>query len=117
MLSRPHRLTAKKDFARLFSKGRSFGSKALGMKAGRNGLEVTRVGFVVSAKVSKKAVVRNRIKRRMRQAMRELLPEVASGYDIAFMARSGTVDLSQAEIKVLMGRLLRQARLVCAPKV
>lgn len=40
----------------------------------------TRIGISISTKVSKKAVVRNRIKRQLRAAFRYLLPRISPGW-------------------------------------
>ena len=40
----------------------------------------TRIGISISTKVSKKAVVRNRIKRQLRAAFRCLLPRISPGW-------------------------------------
>lgn len=40
----------------------------------------TRIGISISTKVSKKAVVRNRIKRQLRVAFRCLLPRISPGW-------------------------------------
>lgn len=40
----------------------------------------TRIGISISTKVSKKAVVRNRIKRQLRAAFRHLLPRISPGW-------------------------------------
>jgi ribonuclease P protein component len=37
----------------------------------------TRIGISISTKVSKRAVIRNRIKRQIRAAFRSLLPQIA----------------------------------------
>ena len=40
----------------------------------------TRIGISISTKVSKKAVVRNRIKRQLRAAFRCILPRISPGW-------------------------------------
>jgi ribonuclease P protein component len=40
----------------------------------------TRIGISISTKVSKRAVVRNRIKRQLRAAFRRLLPRISPGW-------------------------------------
>ncbi len=67
MLGKENRLRRKKDFEEIFKKGRSFKESFLVLKILKNNLKVSRFGFVVSQKVSKKAVVRNKIKRRLRE--------------------------------------------------
>jgi ribonuclease P protein component len=112
MLKRPQRLTAEKDFARLFAKGRPFHAKGIGMKAVLNGRQVTRIGFVVSTKVSKRAVVRNQLKRRMREAVRKHVADLQPGIDIAFMARPDAVKLAFADIESVILELLTKSKIL-----
>lgn len=59
----------------------------MGASKKRNGsaeqvAEPTRVGISISQKVSKRAVIRNRIKRRLKVAARSLLPRFLTGWDL-----------------------------------
>lgn len=47
----------------------------------------TRIGFTVSRRVSKHAVVRNRIRRVWREAARQLRPQLRPGFDLVLNAR------------------------------
>lgn len=52
-----------------------------------------RFGFTVSKRVSKKAVVRNRIKRRLRAAVEEVVPSFKlSGCDYVVVGRKSSFD-------------------------
>ena len=77
-----------------------------------NDVAKIRVGFVVSKRVSKRAVDRNYIKRLLSEAMRALLPRLPSGLDIVVSARqkANMVDLRTLEQD--MSTLLRRARLL-----
>ena len=77
-----------------------------------NDVAKIRVGFVVSKRVSKRAVDRNYIKRLLSEAMRALLPRLPSGLDVVVSARqkANTADLRALEQDMLT--LLRRARLL-----
>jgi len=47
----------------------------------------TRIGIVVGQKVSKQAVVRNRIKRQIRAGLRQFLSRLSPGWQLVFIAR------------------------------
>ncbi len=76
------------------------------MKAMKSKIEATKVGFVVSTKVAKKANVRNLIKRRMREIVRKHYAQIESGLDIAFMARVESKSMDFAEIEKSILELL-----------
>ena len=68
-------------------------------KVKSNRLKVSRFGFIVSTRVSKKAVARNKIKRRLRNIVRELLGFLAKDIDGVFIALPGSEKASFEEIK------------------
>ena len=64
MLSKVNRLKKRKDFKKVFEEGRGFKEGPLYLKIKESNLAHSRFGFTISKKVSKKAVIRNRIKRK-----------------------------------------------------
>jgi len=70
MLALKNRIQKKKDIEKIFKKGRTFKESSLILKTIKNDLGFSRFGFIVSQKVSKKANVRNKIKRRLREIIR-----------------------------------------------
>ena len=67
-LPKKNRLKKKKDFEEVFKKGKAVRGNFLFVRYLKNSLQFPRFAFVVSSKVSKKAVARNRI-RRLRSRM------------------------------------------------
>jgi len=59
-------LRKKKDFDSVFKTGRASYDQLLGIKAKPNTLSEMRLGIIISNKVSKKAVLRNRLRRQIR---------------------------------------------------
>ena len=111
MLPVKNRLRKSRDFDLTFRKGRSAFGSGLGIKSKKNNLEETRVGFVVSAKISKKATQRNLLKRRLREIFRLMLKkeELKGGYDLVVLTRVGVIEIKYSELKeevrVLLSRL------------
>lgn len=108
MLKKEFRLRKQKDFENVFNKGVYFSGKYLMLKAVENNLPFSRFGFVVSKKVSKKAVERNRAKRLMSESIRLSQEEIKSGFDIIFVSRAGIVGKNFEEIKESIKKLLKR---------
>jgi ribonuclease P protein component len=82
------RLRKQAEFDRVFSYGKSLGGSTVAFYFAPNDLKYARAGFIVSKKVCKKAVERNRAKRLMREVFR-LNKHRLKPVDIVFIARKG----------------------------
>ena len=89
MLVKKHKIAKKKDFENIFRKGRSFKEGFLILKVNSNPFPTSRFAFVVSQKVSKKAVVRNKIRRRLKELIRVKTSKIKKGKDFVFIALPG----------------------------
>lgn len=112
MLSKKYRLQKDKDFDLVFKKGKNLGSKFLFLKLRKNGLEISRFGFILSKKISKNATVRNKIKRRLREIIRKELGNIKSGFDIVIVAKPTIVGKDYLETREEVGGLLKKAGLL-----
>ena len=81
MLAVAHRLKKAKDFQGVFDKGRGVREGGLFFKVQKGKEGPSRLGIVVSKKVSKKAVDRNRIRRIIQEQIRAVMKEVKPGID------------------------------------
>lgn len=106
VLPKKYRLTKKKDFEKVFKCGYFFSEKFLSVKVAKNGLSLSRFGFIVSLKVSKKAVTRNKIKRQLREVIKLHLKDAKMGFDIVVMAKPEITGKKYQEIEqALLGTL------------
>ncbi len=114
MLSKENRLTKKDNFSRIHQKGRFFKDKYLAIKVVPSKLEITRVGFLVGLKISKKAVVRNKIKRILREIFRLKIKNcnLKKGFEIIVLVKPEIVDKKYSEIAEAIDRVLIEAGLV-----
>lgn len=112
MLARINRLTRDKDFENVFRRGLSFDKKIIFLKITKNSLGLSRFGFVVSQKISKKAVQRNKIKRRMREIVRLKLKEIKPGFDVVITAKPDIMGKSYQEIRETMEQILQKSHLL-----
>lgn len=97
MLPQAQRLRRRSDFRRVYERSRALSTPSLIFRyqwaaQGRR----ARVGIVVGSKVSKRATVRNRIKRQLREAIRPMIGSEA-GYDLVIIARPKALSGTFAE--------------------
>jgi ribonuclease P protein component len=112
MLSAENRLKKERDFERVFKEGKAWRGELVFLKWLGNGLDASRFGFIVSRKVSKKAIVRNKLKRRLRQIARTRMSELKKGVDIVVVARPGLESKNFAATKEIINELFRKAGLL-----
>lgn len=112
MLPRENRLNQKKDFQRVFQKGKGLRENLLTFKWAPNNLKVSRFGFIVSKKISKKAIVRNQIKRRLREKVRIELPRLKKGIDGVIIVRPGVAKEKNQEISKNLNKIFLRAKLI-----
>lgn len=87
------RLKKRSDFLCVQQKGRKWISKAMVVEIRPNEDMGVRYGLTVSKKVSKLAVMRNRIKRRLRAVACDILPEYqGQNFDVVLIGRVGSQD-------------------------
>lgn len=72
----------------------------------------TRLGISISQKVSKKAVVRNRIKRQIRAIVRQLLPRISPGWQLVVVVRPGAQECEYAQFLRELEQLLVEAEVI-----
>ena len=112
MLKKKFRLRKQKDFENVFDKGFYFSGNFLLLKTVKNDLPISRFGFIVSKKISKKAVRRNRVKRLLRESVRLTQKDIRAGFDAVFISKTGIVGKSFEEINSAVGELLKKSRLI-----
>lgn len=98
MLPKTHRLRRMRDFALLSQKGRVVYGPFFTLRF-RASDAPTRVGFVVSTKIYKRAHDRNRTKRRLREAIRLLQAAWPEKQDLLLIARPEARDAPFEDIK------------------
>lgn len=115
MLQKKYRLRTFKDFKRVFARGgfvRNNANNVIVLKFVKNQLPISRFAFIVSNKVSKSAVKRNKIKRQMREAIRAKVPSIKNGYDIVFIANPPVIKKNYHGIVEAVERLLINGKLI-----
>ena len=112
VLASKFRLTKNNDFLRVYQQGKAVFALGLVLKFVKNDLLRSRIGFVVSLKVYKKAVERNLLKRRLREIVRALFPNLCSGFDLVFLTQQQALQLDFSQLKEQVEALLKKAKLL-----
>ena len=108
MLKRINRLTKKKDFDNVFKNGVGSYNKTLGVKAVNNNLEIDRFGIIVSTKVSKLAVMRNKIKRQIREIIKNEIKLDGNTKDFIIIALPPIKDEDFTTIKKVLTQSIKK---------
>ena len=103
-------LRRKSDFALVYNKGKSVPERYIVFFVRKNGLSYNRTAFLASKKVGN-SVTRNRARRLMKESYRELKENIASGYDLIFVARKTIYNLKCADVKKSMEAAIRKTEL------
>ena len=112
MLNKKNCLKKKKDFEKVIKRGEKVEKAFLVLKFLENSLiDVTRIGFVVSQKISKKASSRNQIKRRLREIIKNNLINLKPGYDLIFFTKRGIKEKDFSEMEKIVKQVLKRANL------
>jgi ribonuclease P protein component len=111
MLAAPNRLRKNFEITRVYKRGVYGGAGGpLSIKALTTKGPFSRAVVVVSKKVDKRAVVRNRIHRRLAGVLATIWETVPSGYDIVVSVHSDVSGLSTQELTKLITTALTRAR-------
>ena len=110
-LSKKYRLKKRKDFEEVFKKGIYCSGSCISIKLKRNNLNISRFGIVVGSRISKKAVIRNKIKRRISEAIRLNLPQLKKGFDVIVLTKPEVVDKKYQEIENILVSLFKKAKI------
>ena len=109
MLPKKERLRKKRDFDLVYQKGDRYSGKIILLFVLKNESPNSRCGFSISKKVSKKAVIRNKLRRRLGSIYREERNKLDKHVDLVFVARQHIEELSFADLKVLVTGLFEKA--------
>ncbi len=129
-LSKPNRLKHRKDFSRVYQQGLRRNSANLTLRAlpssksfAKKSYEPesysdltpqapSQIGISISLKVSKRAVVRNRIKRQIRAALRQLLPRLTADWKLVIIVRPQAVECDYFQFLQELEQLLLDAEVL-----
>ena len=111
MINRVHRFHGHGSLRYVYQHGQTVRGPLTALKYIVNGRRKTyRLAVVVSKKISKSAVLRNRIRRRLYEAVRLHEPEITQPYDMVITVfHEQLAALPPEELRVMVRAQLRQA--------
>ena len=112
MLEKSRRITKENEFKNVFGGGALIKDEFISLKIVKKKSGDTRFGFIVGQKVSKSAVVRNKIKRRLRAVVEGFVGEVRPGMDVVVMTTPEITTKKTQEIKEKMEKVFRKAHIL-----
>lgn len=113
MLPAQNRLRRRQDFATVYAKGDRYSGRYLRLRIYTTNLSfASQIGIVISKKVSKSAVIRNRIKRQLRAICRQLLSQLKQGLQIVVTVSTLDGSPSYTELGNDLTKLLIEAQVL-----
>ena len=113
MLSKRYRFHSRGGVKYVYRHGKTVRSAKASLVFGRNERGYTRVAVVVSKKVNKTAVGRNRIRRRVYEVIRRNFEYLPHKTDYVFVIYSVEVlTMKNSELESLLGKLVEESK-VC----
>ncbi len=110
MLFGKNRLRKKKDIENVLrdKSSKSVSVSFLSARFLANESPNSRIAFVVSKKISKKAVIRNKIKRHLREISRDIIKGFQKGFDIIIFTKPEIAKSGFGQIKNVLETLLKK---------
>lgn len=116
-LPKAHRLRARQDYRAVYDRGiRRYSPHltliALPTKPDLIAAHPTLFGISISKKVSKKAVVRNLIKRQIKGVIRVYLPKIAPGWKVVIVVKPKAITCKYEHFLRELEELLKQTKII-----
>ncbi|MEI6380097.1 MAG: ribonuclease P protein component [Cyanobacteriota bacterium ELA615] len=114
-LPQENRLKHRQDFQLVYAQGSQHRTIHLILRSRKSNILndcSPRIGIVISQKVSKKAVIRNRIKRQIRSIVRPWLKEIADNWQLVIIVRPQAIECKYEHFLRELKELFEQVGLV-----
>ena len=102
-------LRRQRDFDAVRKRGVARAHALVVLRMAPNHLPYSRFAFVVGKRVSRKAVVRNKIRRRIREVVRQ--DPIQPGWDLVFIARAQSAEADFQALRDAVWNVERRARI------
>src|SRR3989344_504886 len=113
MLPKKYRLKKREDIKGVLKYGLTQRADFLILKTRENNLSNSRFAFLISLKISKKAAVRNKLKRKLSEFIRINLPVIKNNIDAVLIVASDFSKKSDKELEGSINKLFARAKIIC----
>jgi ribonuclease P protein component len=104
-------LRNRKDFRRIYGKGKSVGDRYVVLFYMKNGLDYNRTAFLASKKVGN-SVQRNRARRLMKECWKEEQHSLPCGYDFIIIARNTINGRKCQQVQISVRSAIKRTKLL-----
>lgn len=108
MLKKINRIGSRKEFLEIKNKGVMNYSPIFGWLILEKDDDLKKIGFVISKKISKRAVDRNKIKRRLAESIKKYLNDFNKGTRIVFLVKKEILNKNIKEIEEEIKKCLKK---------
>ncbi|MFA6422482.1 MAG: ribonuclease P protein component [Candidatus Buchananbacteria bacterium] len=112
MLAKNFRLSKEGDFKQVFSRGQKIFGKVFIIRLLPNLANNSRICIIVSNKISKKATVRNKLKRQVKEVIRQYLPRFRDNFDIIITALPPSLELDYGQLAAEIIQGLQRSKII-----
>jgi len=118
MLKKKNIIRLRREFEEIRNKGRMYQSPIFGLLVLRRPRQTwlrnneSKFAFIISKKISKKAVVRNKIRRLLAESVRVNLKNIKKGYLVLFLVKKEIVGMKFGEVEREVKRMFERVGVV-----
>ncbi len=114
-LPQANRLKHRQDFEAVYKRGKRYSDSHLTLitlTSEQQEVKASKFGISISLKVSKKAVIRNRLKRQIRGVLRSVLEEITPGWRVIIIVKPKAIECKYEHFLRELKELLIKARII-----
>lgn len=112
MLPKKYKIRKKNDFKVVFDGGVYKEFNFIRVKFINNNLNISRFGFIISSKISKKAVERNKIRRQLEEVISLNYNSIKQGLDVVVMVKPEITNKQNKEIRDTLLKILEKSQII-----
>lgn len=107
MLKKINRISKRKEFEEIKKEGAVYQFPLFGLAVLKKEDKEKKFGFIISKKISKRAVDRNRIKRLLAESIKQNLGEIKEGFRGIFLVKKNILGRKFDEIKKEVDKIIK----------